>query len=44
MDQGVNTASRDYLLSIMIPVYNEANTLGAVIDRVKGRTGSGRRA
>ena len=33
--EGVNTASREYLLSIMIPVYNEADTIGAVIDRVK---------
>lgn len=30
-----DTAPRTYLLSIMIPVYNEANTLGAVIDRVR---------
>ena len=28
-------SSREYLLSIMIPVYNEANTLAAVIDRVR---------
>ena len=28
-------SSREYLLTIMIPVYNEANTLAAVIDRVR---------
>ena len=42
--EGFNTASREYLLSIMIPVYNEANTLGDVIRPGQGRTGSGRRA
>ena len=39
MKRHANTGSdivpREYLLSIMIPVYNEANTLGAVIDRVR---------
>lgn len=39
MKRHVNTGSeialRKHLLSIMIPVYNEANTLGAVIDRVR---------
>ena len=30
-----DTAPRKHLLSIMIPVYNEANTLAAVIDRVR---------
>ena len=30
-----NRASREHLLSVMIPVYNEASTLGAVIDRVR---------
>ena len=28
-------SSREYLLSVMIPVYNEANTLADVIDRVR---------
>ena len=28
-------SSREHLLSVMIPVYNEANTLAAVIDRVR---------
>ncbi|MDE3257822.1 MAG: glycosyltransferase family 2 protein [Gemmatimonadota bacterium] len=35
MDKRVEIAPRKNLLSIMIPVYNEANTLGAVIDRVR---------
>ena len=35
MEEGINATSREYLLSIMIPVYNEANTLGDVIDRVR---------
>ncbi len=34
MEENVNASSRDYLLSIMIPVYNESDTLCAVIDRV----------
>ena len=35
MEENVKTTSREYLLSIMIPVYNEANTLHDVIHRVK---------
>ncbi|MCY3764225.1 MAG: glycosyltransferase family 2 protein [Gemmatimonadetes bacterium] len=38
MDKRVEIAPRKNLLSIMIPVYNEANTLGAVIDRVRAVT------
>lgn len=35
VNTGSEISSRKYLLSIMIPVYNEANTLGVVIDRVR---------
>ncbi len=35
MEESVKTNAQDYLLSIMIPVYNESNTLGAVIERVR---------